>query len=121
MYPTIKHLDDSTFDEIHRDLGVFQYINEGFNLSYENLAISVKWAEIKRIDVYKADLMTVDRIEMEIAYEDKTIVIGEELPGWYQFVLKTKEVFPTIPKDWDNQIVLPPFAANLTTIYKKVQ
>ena len=109
-----------TFEEMYSDLGVFQYNNEGFNLCYEDFKITLKWAEINRINVYKTDLMTVDRIEMEIAYEeDKVIVISEELPGWYQFVLKTKEVFPSIPEDWDIQILQPPFAANHTTIYKK--
>ncbi|HMK04081.1 MAG TPA: hypothetical protein VK489_07820 [Ferruginibacter sp.] len=108
------------FDEIYKDLGGFEYNTEGFKISYEDFIKELKWAEITQLDVYKTDLMIYDQIEMEIIYGDKFFTISEELPGWYQFVEKTKKIFPNIPKDWDTKIIHPSFATNLMTIYTKV-
>ena len=105
------------FTEMWDDLGVFQYDTDGFIIIYEDFNKTVKWADITQLNVFKIDQMTNDRIDMEIVYGDKCFTITEELPGWYQFVLKTKEVFPTIPKDWDLNIVFPAFATNYMTIY----
>ena len=89
---------------------------KSFTVSYEDFTKKLDWADITQINVYKVDQMTVDRIDMEIVYGEKSFSISEELPGWYQFVLKTKEVFPTIPKDWDSVIICPAFS----TIYRRI-
>lgn len=118
--PQLNNLTSGkTFDEKLNDIGFFQYDDEGFTINYEDFSKQLKWDEITEINVYKADLMTIDRIEMEIVYNDKMFIISEDLPGWYQFVIKTKSIFPTIPKDWDMEIVQPPFATNYRTIYSK--
>jgi hypothetical protein len=118
-----KHLNNSNsvknFDEIYEDLGCFKYYEDGFTLEYEDFNIAVKWEEITQLNAYKKDIMTIDQIEMEIVRGEKYFVISEELPGWFQFIIKTKEVFPTIPKDWEIQIIQPAFAKNYTNIYKK--
>ncbi len=108
---------DKTFDEKYADLGAFRYDKSGFTIQYEDFTKRIEWDEISQLHVYKVDQITIDRIDMDIVYGDKGITISEELPGWYQFVLKTKEVFPTIPQDWDIEIIQPPFAKNYTTIY----
>ena len=77
--------------------------------------------KLHNLYVYKVDQFTIDRIDMEIVYGDKAFTISEELPGWYQFVLKTKEIFDTIPKDWDITIIKPAFATNFATIYDKAK
>lgn len=118
--PQLNNLTSGkTFDEKLNDIGFFKYDDEGFTINYEDFSKQLKWDEITEINVYKADLMTIDRIEMEIVYNDKMFIISEDLPGWYQFVIKTKSIFPTIPKDWDMEIVQPPFATNYRTIYSK--
>lgn len=118
-----KHLTNSnskkSFDEIYEDKGAFTYFENGFMMNYDSLKMDVQWNDIKQINVYKVDLMTIDEIRMEIICEDKSFLISEELPGWYQFVLKTKELFPSIPKDWDVKIIHPAFANNYSTIYEK--
>jgi len=117
------HLTNSnsgkTFEEIENDLGVFRYDELGFSIAYEDFTKRLEWADITQLNVYKVDQMTIDRIDMEIVYGDKSFSISEELPGWYQFVLKTKEVFPTIPIDWELAIIHPAFATNYRTIYDK--
>lgn len=118
-----QHLTNSnsgkTFDEIYNDPGVFEYNSDGFIVVYEDITQRIKWNDITQINVYKIDQFAFDRIDMEIVYGDKCFSISEELPGWYQFVLKTKGIFPSIPKDWDDTIVQPPFATNYTTIFNR--
>lgn len=77
------------------------------------------WSEITQLNVYKEDLITIDIVQMEIVCGDKFLTITEDSPGWYQFVVKTKEVFPSIPKDWDLKIILPAFEVNYSVIYSK--
>ena len=79
----------------------------------------MKWDEITQIIAYKRDQITIDRIELEIVFGDKAFMISEDLPGWYQFIAKTKEVYPTIPIDWEVKIIQPAFETNLTIIYDK--
>lgn len=108
-----------SFDEIYEDLGYFKYLENGFNLEYEEHNITVNWQEITELNVTKKDLITIDQIEMEIVYGEKYFVINEDLPGWFQFVKKIKEIFPTIPKDWDINIIQPPFAKSYSNIFKR--
>lgn len=110
-----------TFDEMYKELGVFEYDDTGFTIHYEDFTKRLAWSDITQINVYKVDQLTIDRIDMEIVYGEKAFTINEELPGWYQFVLKTKEIFPRIPKDWDVKIIQPAFATNYTTIYDKAK
>lgn len=102
------------------DNGIFCYDKDGFTISSENINEKICWSDIVQLNVFKVDFVTTDRIDMEIVLSDRRFTINEELPGWYQFILKTKQVFPEIPKDWDITIMQPAFATNFRTIYKKV-
>ena len=118
--PQLNNLTSGkSFEEKYKDTGVFKYDDEGFSIQYEEFFKQIKWKDITEINAYKADLMTIDRIEMEIVYGNKSLMVSEDLPGWYQFVIKTKKVFSTIPHEWENEITQPPFATNWTNIYKK--
>src|SRR6478672_4135025 len=101
-----------SFEEQYDEMGAFEYDTDGFTITYEDFTKRIKWCDITQLNVFKVDQMTIDRIDMEIVCGNKAFTISEELPGWYQFVLKTKEVFPTIPKDWDINIIQPAFATN---------
>jgi len=74
---------------------------------------------ISEINVYKVDLMTIDDIVMEITYNDRVLTITEETDGWNEFTDRLENIFPTIPKDWWQNVAHPAFATNFTTIYKK--
>lgn len=106
-------------ENIYQDFGAFEYDEEGFTIRYEDFIKKINWADITRLNVYKVDLMTTDRVDMEIFYADKVFTISEELPGWYQFVFKTKEIFPAIPKDWDITIIQPALETNYRTILRR--
>jgi hypothetical protein len=118
----LNNLDaDKSFEEKYNELGVFTYFNDGFKIDYEDFKTEIKWDDITQLIAFKKDLMTIDRVDMQIVCGDKALTISEDLAGWYQFVLKTKEVFPSIPKYWDINIIQPAFATNLTIIYDKTK
>lgn len=106
-------------ESVHEVDGVFQYNPSGFTVSYENVSVDIKWNDISQISVFKRDLFTVDRIDMNILYSDKVLSISEDLPGWDQFVQKAKETFPEIPEGWEADVALPPFVKNLSIIYNR--
>ena len=108
-----------SYEEIYNDIGRFEYHDDGFTVHLELLSKTIRWEDITELNVYKTDLMTTDRIDMEIVYGDRYIVIDEELPGWHQFNIRLNQKIEVTPKDWEWQIVQPPFATNYTTIYRK--
>jgi hypothetical protein len=101
------------------ELGIFSYEANGFSYKVNDTVTRVKWMEIETMTAYKANLFTTDEIRMDILYNDLKLTITEETPGWEKFILKTKSIFPSIPVDWDSQIVQPPFATNQITLYQK--
>ena len=108
-----------SIEEQKEDPGTFQYNDEGFTYTRGDFIKTLKWSEITALNVFKIDLVTLDEIRMEIVFGDTCIEISEETPGWYQFISKTKEIFPIIPKSWDFEITQPPFERNYKTIYSK--
>jgi len=110
---------DESFQKIWDDAGVFEYEEDGFKITDEDFYIHIKWNEIDKIAAYKKDLFAVDLIVMEISHNEKHLTLNEEMPGWFQFVLKTKEIFSEIPKDWDVEIMHPAFEENYTVLYSK--
>lgn len=102
------------------DLGGFVYEEDGFTYQFRDGVEKIKWIAIERLEAYKVDLMTTDEIRVNIVYGEYQFTITEETPGWYQFVARTKEVFPTIPKDWDSVITNPAFATNFMVLYERV-
>lgn len=62
--------------------------------------------------------MVVDELDMDIFLKgNKKIWLTEEMDGWYQFVIKIKEVFPAIDKEFDGNLIFPAFETNLTLVY----
>ncbi|WP_276978837.1 hypothetical protein [Flavobacterium filum] len=104
-------------ENITGELGCFRYTENGFNLVYRDFSKSLEWNEITEIIAFKTDLLTNDRIDLQIVYGEKYFTISEDLPGWHQFILKLKNVFPTISNTWDTDIMLPAFAENKTILY----
>lgn len=107
------------FEKIYNDPGCFKYTDDGFSIVYETFSKSLQWSDITELIAFKSDLMTTDRIDMHIAYGDKYFTISEDLPGWYQFINKIDEIFPSIPKNWEADVLKPPFAENKTILYQR--
>lgn len=96
-----------------------QVDNEKVLITGANLKKEISWSEITQLNAFKKDFMTWDRVDLEIVYGDKSITINEDVDGWNEFVSKTKELFTTLPQDWDTAIIHPPFETNFRTIYSK--
>ena len=109
------------FNQVYEDNGRFTYDDDGFVFQFSDLPQKIFWSEIDRMTAYKVDLITIDELRLDIEFRGLTLPISEETPGFFQFVLKTKEVFTTIANDWDLKIIHPAFEANKTVIYEKKQ
>ncbi len=93
-------------------------MDNGFHFTDKDEKNFVAWTDIEAIFAYKRDLMVVDELNMDIFLKkNKKIWLTEEMDGWYQFVLKLKEVFPGIDKEFDVNLIFPPFETNLTLVY----
>ena len=115
----ISEESKKSFDIKFNDLGKFEYEEDGFKFQFKYDNEKIKWVDIERLVAYKEDLMTTDEICLDIFVNNWKTTISEETPGWYQFVEKTKLIFPSIHQNWDAEIVSPPFATNLTLLYQR--
>ena len=115
----ISEESKKSFEIKFNDLGKFKYEDDGFIFEFETEQQKIKWVDIERLIAYKRDLMTTDEICLDIVFNNWQTTINEETLGWYQFVEKTKVIFPSIPKNWDTEIVHPAFETNLTILYQR--
>ena len=115
----ISEESQKAFDIKYNDLGKFTYEDDGFNFQFKSKKQKIRWTEIERLIAYKQDLMTTDEICIDIVFNNWQTTITEETPGWYQFVERTKFIFPDIPKNWDSEIVYPAFSTNFTILYQR--
>ena len=113
-----KLIQQKAFDLRYSDTGVFQYVDTGFNFTDTDQKIFVAWTDIETIFAFKRDLMTVDELNIEVFLKNNMrIRLTEEIDGWFQFIIKIKEVFPSINKEFDTKLIFPAFETNLTIIY----
>jgi hypothetical protein len=96
-----------------------QVDNEKILITGTSFKKEIVWSEITQMNVSKKDFMAWDRIELEIVYGDKSLTLNEDVEGWNEFVIKVKELFTSIPHDWDTIIIHLPFETNFKTIYSK--
>lgn len=107
------------FGKLQNDIGAFDYDEGGFSYPFESGTSLIRWPDVNRIIGYKLDLFTTDEICIELHVGDRAIRFSESTPGWYQFVARLQKVFPTIPKGWDMDIMVPPFATNYTVLFER--
>ncbi|NNV57157.1 hypothetical protein [Limnovirga soli] len=107
------------FDEKLNDVGSFIYEEDGFIFQMIPAQQKIQWADIERLIAYKKDFLTTDEVCLDILFNNRKITITEATPGWYQFIQKTKFIFPGIPKNWDSEILQPAFALNLKVLYQR--
>jgi hypothetical protein len=75
-------------------------------------------ADIQSIFGYKRDLITVDELNLDIFDKNNfRLYLTEETPGWYQFIDKIEQAFPTIDNEFEATLMFPPFATNMTLIH----
>jgi hypothetical protein len=103
----------------YESIGVFNYGTTGFAVLSPAGHTKYAYADIEVIVAFKVKRPMGDELRVEIIFNDCAIRISQEAPGWQQFVVKTREVFPTIPEHWDLEMLTPSFAIDLMVLYKK--
>lgn len=94
----------------------------GFRLICDGQAKGeVLWNQVNRIAAFKDDLLTVDLICMEFILREKDIVfeVNEDIEGFWDLAKRLPTIYPSINREWQSKVVLPPFARNPTTIYQR--
>jgi hypothetical protein len=77
-----------------------------------------KWKEVKVIEAYKEDLLTVDLICLDITLiSGKQIKLHEELKGFSEFQLTMLSVLNLSNEPWMASVMLPPFEECRTTVF----
>jgi hypothetical protein len=94
--------------------------NEGITIVGDQFRSRIKWTEVTELNVFKKDFATFDRVELNIVFGDKSVTVNEDVKGWTEFVDKTKQIFPSMPKNWEAEVVHQPYVTNFTTIYQRV-
>jgi hypothetical protein len=80
----------------------------------------IAWTDIVSMIGYKRDYLTSDSICMGIFCEnDRGFEKTEDMPGWFQFLVHMKKVFPCIDQSWETHIAMPAFETNLTLLYDR--
>lgn len=101
------------------DTGIFSYNELGFDIDLKDGFHSIKWEDIERLEAYKADLLTIDEVCIDITFDYKTIIITEGTKGWYQFIGKLKAALSLTNENWEALVLETPFEYKLTTIYER--
>ena len=86
-----------------------------------DLLATVRWSEVRKIIAYKYDLFAYDEICIGFLKEpdaDGWLEISEEWKGFREAIRRMEEIFPSIPKDWFNEIMVPAFERKETVIYQ---
>lgn len=128
LHPKFVWVDPSTKDgrEIQQkaielameDFGKFEYTSEGFTLIVGGEATFTAWKDIEAIFAYMRDLYSVDELNLDVITKNNyRLHLTEEMPGWHQFIVKLKEAFPIIRKDFEINLMFPAFATNMTLVY----
>ncbi len=115
-----KKIFAEQFLKDQKDFGFIEYNEPGFILTVYKSVVHYNWSDIESIFGFKEDHITTDNICLEIFFNNKSrIRITEQTLGWYQFNKRLIVAIPTIPENWEGEIILPSFAMNMTLLFDK--
>ncbi|MBF6023128.1 hypothetical protein IU514_03705 [Lysobacter niastensis] len=78
----------------------------------------VAWQSVAEIWGCKADRCTTDEAFLEFVAAGQRITISEEQPGFEVFERAMIAAFPATAA-WRDAVLMPPFAANRTLLYRR--
>ncbi len=107
--------------DTYNNLGIFSSCDTlGFGIDLKDGHYFIKWTDIERVVVFKADLLTTDEVCMDITFNGKTIVVTEEAKGWDIFINQLKSTLRLNNDNWESMVLQTPFEYNLMTIYERI-
>lgn len=96
--------------------------DNGFAIVTAKGADAVSLDEINAVVVYKLDEITTDLVCCDIVTGvgdgEQIRTIHEELPG-FDLAMARLEALPAFNQTWRDEVTLPPFTTNRTTIYSR--
>ncbi len=83
----------------------------------------IRWSDVEEIIAFKRDLITTDQLclGLRISGSDVYEFVDEETPGFSELDSALGVKLASYQSDWKETVVHPPFASNLTTIFRRVQ
>ena len=83
--------------------------------------IRTAWSEVQSVLAYKRDLITTDLVCLGFVTTSGTVEVTEEMRGWSELVERLPGSLVGIRpfREWWERIAQPPFAASMTTLYKR--
>lgn len=114
-----KKIRDKEQEVLYNLYGDFQFIDWGFiNINDEEFAL--EWDNVKKITIYKRDLITEDQICLEITHLNDTVfTISEDTKGWFQLIKHLSNEFPEVNEENIMKIAQPAFARNETVLFSR--
>jgi hypothetical protein len=81
----------------------------------------IAWNEIQEVVTFKVDCLTYDDIRLALRVDDGWVEISEDAEGWSALSSALGRHLPTIPTDWYETVMLPPFAKCYRVLYKRAE
>ena len=81
---------------------------------------SVDWTTVDRVETYKVDLFATDCICLLFVSGDEAVEVSEDWIGFNALFESIKVHFPTIKDDWFGTVMQPPFEANRTVLFDRL-
>jgi hypothetical protein len=80
----------------------------------------VRWSTVVRIRAYKIDRFAVDCVCLLFEFDsDPALEMTEESNGFLAFMGVMLDEFPTMPPDWYDAVLQPPFERNETLLFER--
>lgn len=91
--------------------GLVESTSDGFLLLLDGPHVArVWWDEVREIVTFKRDLFSFDMICLAFRLSnDEWVEVWEDDPGFPAMTAHLPARFPTIPADWYQQVMFPPF------------
>lgn len=101
--------------------GAFVFNHTGFRLLPPHGTNQYDWADLKSAFGFKLECLTTDEICVDLFFSTGfSLRLTESLPGWPTFLQHLHTHFPSIPSEWEWDVMPPPFAPNLTLLFDHV-
>ena len=98
--------------------GVFDFGETGFRLLPPYGTGQYDWADLQSAFGFKLDLLTIDEICLDLFFANgSSLRLTESLPSWPVLLRHLSTHFPSIPPEWEWDVMQPPFATKMTLLF----
>jgi hypothetical protein len=86
-----------------------------------SLVWSFQWADVRRVETFKRDLLCVDMIciAFETSVHPETLIAHDEMAGFCELCEQLGSRLPGIPEGWWRSVAFPAFATNFAVLFRR--